>query len=144
MHEADCFFKQGRYEDALNCLAGVLEDDPDHLGALEILAQCQWKLRQFSQLSTTLAALIQIYPFEPGYHQLLAVAWMELGYPQKALISLQKCRSLGGSCELPSELEASLDLWKSTLVSKLLTDDPAFRVEYQLNPEGALKSLGIA
>src|SRR5688572_26725029 len=60
----------GNVGSAIEFAKQTLKSDPGHVGALEILAKAQWQASQCDELLLTLRKLIELNPYEPGYHSL--------------------------------------------------------------------------
>jgi tetratricopeptide (TPR) repeat protein len=67
------------WEGAMESCQMVLRDDPDHLGALEILAQGQWFLGQYQAVIATTSHLLRLNPSEPGYRYTRGMAHLSRG-----------------------------------------------------------------
>jgi tetratricopeptide (TPR) repeat protein len=114
----------------------VLNQDPDHVGALEVLSRCLWKTEQFEELERVTTRLTHLNPFEPGYHGLRGMALRALGRYGEAAQAL--ARDPGAAAHL-NDLEA----FQATLVKDLIATDPTFAAAYSLDPECALRQRGF-
>ncbi|MDK3161028.1 hypothetical protein QPK87_31390 [Kamptonema cortianum] len=67
------------WEGALESCQRILQFDPNHIGALETLAQAQWQGGQFENVVRTTSKLLQLNPYEPGYRYTRGMAYTGLG-----------------------------------------------------------------
>src|SRR5690348_2308029 len=79
MMHAEMELAAGNANGAAALLRQILASDPNHVGALEILAKAQWQAANCGELLLTLGKLIELNPYEPGYHSLQAGAFQSLG-----------------------------------------------------------------
>jgi tetratricopeptide (TPR) repeat protein len=124
----------------------ILKRDPNHLGALELLAKAQWRGGEFESSLDTLRHLIRLNPYEPGYHYMKAMALQSLGRYGEAVRSFGRCltsdsESLAGSAAASIR---ELEQWQEGVIAELLHSDSRFRTEYAIDPMGACRQRGFA
>ena len=141
---AEMELASGRPGGAIELAQRMLKDDPHHVGALEILAKAQWQIVKCEDLLGTLGRLIELNPYEPGYHSLQAAAYQSLGLCGQAVKSYLRAVDLGmpKSEEMVAMLE-DLRAWQGSLVAGLIREDPVFRAAYEQNPALACASRGF-
>lgn len=71
--------QQYDWQGALETCESTLRNDPDNLGALEVLAQAQWFGCQYAAVVTTTSRLLRLNPSEPGYRYTRGMAHLSLG-----------------------------------------------------------------
>jgi tetratricopeptide (TPR) repeat protein len=134
----------GNLEKAIGLARQVLETDATHVGALEVLAKAQWQTNRFDELLLTLARLVELNPYEPGYHSLQACAYQCLGMCGEAVKSHLRAVDLGyPESEAMVAMVEELRAWQASLVSQLLDSDPVFRAAYQQDPAKACADRGF-
>lgn len=67
------------WEGALKECREVLQRDPDHLGALETMAQALWQGGLYADVITTTTRLLRLNPHEPGYRYTRGMAHLSRG-----------------------------------------------------------------
>lgn len=139
LRRADSALKMGNAQEAVRTIQPVLDQDPTHVGALEILAKAQWSLNQHELVLATLSRLLQINPYEPGYHVLRGNSLRNLGRYGDAVRSFVRAGADQGAQEAVAELAAL----QSDLVLHLLKHDPVFRSQYARDPESACSARGF-
>jgi tetratricopeptide (TPR) repeat protein len=72
------------WEGAARSCRLVLRDDPDHLGALETLAQAQWFCGDYRAVIETTTRLLRLNPSEPGYRYTRGMAHLSRGELSRA------------------------------------------------------------
>lgn len=72
------------WQSALETSERLLRTDPDHLGALETLAQAQWFAGHFDDVIATTTKLLKLNPSEPGYRYTRGMAHLSKGELSKA------------------------------------------------------------
>ena len=134
--KAEVALVRGDLAAARNSLHEVLNDDAEHIGALEISAKLYWKLEDFEEVRRITDRLITLNPFEPGYHGLRGMALRGLNRYGEAAQALARD---------PQATEALLELegYQASLVKNLLEEDPVFAAQYAKNPQGALSDRGF-
>jgi tetratricopeptide (TPR) repeat protein len=136
--EAEEAFAASDWQTCASLSESVLQEDPEHVGALELLAKALWHGRQFETLMPVIARLVAANPFEPGYHALRGAALQEMGRYGDAVLSLERT---GASGQLAL---AHLQEGQAGLVAALINEDPVFHAHYAQDPEGACKARGFA
>ncbi len=144
MTYAEVELVSGNANAAIEIAKQTLKSDPSHVGALEILAKAQWQASQCDELLLTLKKLIELNPYEPGYHSLLAGAYQSLGLCGEAVKAYLRAVDLGfpKSAEMDAMIE-ELREWQGALVAGLLATDPVFKVAYQQDPARACTDRGF-
>lgn len=134
----------GNASNAMEIAKLTLKRDPSHVGALEVLAKAQWQASQCDELLLTLKKLIELNPYEPGYHSLLAGAYQSLGLCGEAVKSYLRAVDLGfpKSAEMDAMIE-ELRSWQGSLVAELLMTDVVFKAAYQQDPAKACADRGF-
>ena len=122
----------------------VLASDATHVGALEVLAKAQWQTNHFDELLRTLTKLVELNPYEPGYHSLQACTYQCLGMCGEAVKSHMRAVDLGHPrSEQMEAMVEELRAWQATLVQQLLETDPVFRAAYQQDTAKACADRGF-
>lgn len=118
----------------------LLRRDPEQIGALELLAKAQWRLADYDGLMGTLATLVRLNPYEPGYLALKGAVHQAHGRTGEAL----RCYARAGAAD-PTAADAIVELraWQETLIADLLQIDPNFRAEYEQDPARACAARGF-
>jgi hypothetical protein len=134
----------GNTGNAIELAKQTLKVDPSHVGALEILAKAQWQASQCDELLLTLRKLIELNPYEPGYHSLQAGAYQSMGLCGEAVKSYLRAVDLGmpKSAEMDAMIE-ELRSWQAALVAQLLQSDPVFKAAYLQDRAAACASRGF-
>jgi hypothetical protein len=134
----------GNVGSAIEFAKQTLKSDPGHVGALEILAKAQWQASQCDELLLTLRKLIELNPYEPGYHSLQAGAYQSLGLCGEAVKSYLRAVDLGvpKSAEMDAMIE-DLRSWQGSLVAELLVTDKVFKAAYLQDPAKACADRGF-
>lgn len=135
---------KGNLSRAIGYAKAAIRVDNDHVGALEILAKAQWQASLCNELLLTLGRLIELNPYEPGYHSLLANAYQSLGFCGEAVRAYQRAIDLGvpKSDEMESMIE-DLRVWQGSLVSDLMATDAVFQAAYAQDPFKACAAKGF-
>jgi tetratricopeptide (TPR) repeat protein len=130
---------------AIDCANRVLAADGTHVGALETLAKALWQACRLEDLLLTLRRLIELNPYEPGYHALQAAAFQSMGRAGEALKAYSRATELGDvrQDELRETIE-ELQQWQGSLVAQLIKEDAVFRAEYDQDPAEACRKRGFA
>jgi tetratricopeptide (TPR) repeat protein len=136
---AELALRAGQPDVAIRLSKQLLESDSSHIGALETLAKALWQTSAYEDLLQTLAKLIRLNPYEPGYHALKGAALQCLGRYGDSIRSF-----LRGS-DSPGARESSIELrnWQAQLVESILSEDPVFRAHYRRDPEEACRARGF-
>lgn len=110
---------------ALEMCHAVLQDDPDHLGALETLAKAQWLGGQYKEVIHTINHLLRLNPHEPGYRYTRGMAYMSMGQLRRSVddlrLAFSQSKDLNFRSQVGSALEA-VELWLSEEPSKCMGD----------------------
>lgn len=93
---------------AQNCLE-VLQGDPEHLGALEVLAQAQWYGGQFDQVIQTTSRLLRLNPHEPGYRYTRGMAHISKGELLAALEDFREALRQSNNPEFQAQVSDTLE-----------------------------------
>lgn len=134
----------GNLEKAIVFARQILDSDATHVGALEVLAKAQWQSSRFDELLRTLAKLVELNPYEPGYHSLQACAYQCLGMCGEAVKSHTRAVDLGyPNTEAMDAMVEDLRSWQASLVAQLLESDAVFRAAYQQDPVKACAERGF-
>ena len=144
MTQSDTELIAGSAQQAIDRAKRTLQKDPSHVGALEALAKAQWQTSQCQDLVQTLKRLIELNPYEPGYHSLLAGAYQSLGLCGEAVKSHLRAVDLGfpKSAEMDSMIE-ELRAWQGKLVAEMMESDPVFLAAYRQDPAKACAEKGF-
>lgn len=145
LSHAQVSFDLGRTPVARQMAEGILRQEPEHIGALELLAKIQWRQTELRPLLRTLRLLIGINPYEPGYHYLEGAALHCLGHYGEALKAYTRSREISPECRHP-EAEAAIAALQEcqlALLAELLKDDAGFRLRYAQDPQAACDTVGI-
>lgn len=131
MMHAELGLVSGNAQSAIKFAKQALKADPSNVGALELLAKAQWQASQCDELLLTLRKLIELNPYEPGYHSLQAAAYQSLGLCGAAVQSYMRAVDLGmpKSAEMDAMIE-DLRSWQGGLVAEMLRTDPVFKASY--------------
>lgn len=101
---------------ALEMCNEVLQDDPDHLGALETLAKAQWLGGQYKEVIHTTNHLLRLNPHEPGYRYTRGMALMSIGQLRRSADDLRfafaQSKDIAFRDQVGSALQA-VELWLS-------------------------------
>jgi tetratricopeptide (TPR) repeat protein len=130
-------FQKGNHEAASAACRSLLEADPTHLGALELMAKCLWAKQDFVALEQATRCLIALNPYEPGYFGLRGMALRALGRYGEATQALR--RDPNSTSQL-----ADLEAFQSTLIRDLIEHDAVFAAQYAKSPETATRVKGLA
>jgi tetratricopeptide (TPR) repeat protein len=128
--------QKGKYTAAMLTCSRLLDADPTHLGALELLAKCLWVKQDFVALEQATRRLIALNPYEPGYFGLRGMALRALGRYGEAAHALRRDP---GSVNHLADLEA----FQTSLVRDLIEQDAVFAAQYAKSPELATKAKGL-
>ncbi|MCA1947306.1 MAG: hypothetical protein LDL56_05080 [Armatimonadetes bacterium] len=90
LQEAERLLRLGEPEQALRRVRLVLRRDPDHLGALELMAKALWAVGQLEEVVLCSRRLESLYPYEPGYFVTEGEALRELGRLEEARAAFRR------------------------------------------------------
>ena len=97
------------WQGALVTCEEVLRNDPEHLGALEVLAQAQWYGGQFAKVIDTTSRLLRLNPLEPGYRYTRGMAYVSRGDLLLAMDDFRCALRQSNNPEFRSQVMNSLD-----------------------------------
>lgn len=99
---------------AMEMCREVLQDDPDHLGALETLVKAQWLAGQYQDVIHTAGRLLRLNPYEPGYRYTRGMAYMSIGLLRRSAedfeLAYAQSRDAAFRSQVASALQA-VELW---------------------------------
>lgn len=121
---------------AIPILESILEEDANHVPALEITARAYWQLQDLGKVVNLTDHLIRINPFEPGYHSLRGLALRAMGRYGEAARALSRDPQA-------SEALHELEGFQAELVRNLLESDAVFATQYAKDPLVALTDRGF-
>lgn len=88
--------------------------DPDHLGALEVLAQAQWFGGEYEAVIRTTSRLLRLNPHEPGYRYTRGMALISKGDLLRAAEdfrrAIQQSNNAGFRAQVAEALDA-VEMW---------------------------------
>ncbi len=90
LQEGEKLLKLGEPEQALRLARGILRRDPDHLGALELMAKALWAVGELEEVVRCARRLESRYPYEPGYFVMEGEALRELARLEEAKVAFQR------------------------------------------------------
>lgn len=93
---------------ALKSCERLLQSDPDHLGALETLAQAQWFSGHFDDVIATTTRLLKLNPSEPGYRYTRGMAHLSKGELARASEDFRNAISQSNNAEFREQVNCSL------------------------------------
>jgi len=137
---AEFLLSSGDPEGAIESSRRLLRKDPEHLGALEVLAKSLWQLSRYDELLVALQTMVRLNPYEPGYHSLRGAVHQALGRTGEAIKSFVR---VGADSETASAAVEELRDWQSSLIADMLRDDVVFKAHYAQDPEAACKARGF-
>lgn len=109
------------WKGALDSCREVLRHDPDHLGALETMAQAQWLGGEFANVVATTTRLLHLNPHEPGYRYTRGMARMSLGELARAADDFRYAIGQSKDPRFQAQVESSLQ------ALEIWMDDPGSR-----------------
>lgn len=124
----------------------ILQSDPNHLGALELLARAQWRNGEFEAGLDVLRHLIRLNPYEPGYHYLRGSALQSLGHYGEAVRAYSRCLESDSESLRRSAATSICELegWQETVIAGMLQTDSQFKTDYAIDPQAACQRRGFA
>ncbi len=136
----------GAYDRMYDSAQAVLNLDPDHAGALELLAKALWQRANLEELLPVIDKLVSLNPYEPGYYSLRGSALQSLGRLGEAARAFYRAAEISSGAEQQHALDALQELqeWQRALVADLLDEDPVFHAGYAQDAERACLSRGFA
>ncbi len=94
----------------------VLQGDPDHLGALEVLAQAQWFGGLYDAVISTTSRLLKLNPLEPGYRFTRGMAYVSKGHLGRALEDFQTAHAQSRDPKFRAQVQSSIDALEGWLM----------------------------
>jgi tetratricopeptide (TPR) repeat protein len=128
-------FLRGEFADACRHLYQFLEEVPDHLGALEILAKAQWQLANHIEVIRICDQMICLHPAEPGYQELKAMSLRAQGHYGACAKILEKV----GAQRLLEDVEAC----QAHIVKTLIEHDSIFALEFRRDARTCFEKNGF-
>lgn len=110
------------WQGAMETCQIMLSRDPDHLGALETLAQAQWFGGQFDAVINTTSKLLRLNPSEPGYRYTRGMAHLSNGDLLRAYEDFQYALTQSNNADFKEQVASSLDTverWMVEMPSKI-------------------------
>ena len=96
------------WQGAMETSQRMLRTDPDHLGALEVLAQAQWFGGQFDAVISTTSRLLRLNPLEPGYRYTRGMAHLSKGELSLAYDDFRTAISQSDNADFQEQVAFSL------------------------------------
>ncbi len=87
----------------------TLRHDPDHLGALEVLAQAQWFGGMYDAVISTTSRLLRLNPCEPGYRYTRGMAYLSIGNLAGAYEDFTTAIAQSDKPEFRAQVSSTLD-----------------------------------
>ena len=107
--DARIMMQSYQWEEALESCKEVLASDPDHLGALEVMAQAQWFGGFYDDVIRTTSRLLMLNPHEPGYRYTRGMAHMSRGELYRAAEDFRRAIAQSDHPGFRSQVAQSLD-----------------------------------
>jgi hypothetical protein len=120
------------WEGTLEVCNEMLRDDPDHLGALEMLAKAQWLGGHYKEVIHTTNHLLRLNPHEPGYRYTRGMAYLSMGQLRRSADDLRLAFAQSSQPAFRAQVSCALDA-----VELWLAEEPASVARY-----GELAGLG--
>ena len=86
----------------------TLRLDPDHLGALETLAQAQWFAGRYNDVIATTSRLLRLNPLEPGYRYTRGMAHLSNGDLAMAQQDFRTALAQSDNAEFRAQVASSM------------------------------------
>jgi uncharacterized protein HemY len=146
LEQAQQYFDRHDYDGCTAQLRSVLHQQADHLGALELMVRCAWRMNQLDAAQSALDRLFRLNPYEPGYLVLQAMVSQSRGDFEAAYRLYARAAAEGDGPHLAQAQAglAELEAWKMESIKALLETDAAFRVAFLRNAADACRQKGIA
>jgi Flp pilus assembly protein TadD len=142
--KAERHLANGDFVKAAAVAKETILNEPKHLAALEILAKALWQTNEREELMDVLARLIELNPYEPGYHVLRGAVLQSMGHCGEAMRSFERGLEQGSDLDGSiAQMVSELGAWQDCLIAGLLQDDLVFRVEYLRDAQQACRSRGF-
>lgn len=129
------------WQGALENCREVLQADPTHLGALEVLAQAQWFGGEYDAVIVTTGKLLRLNPHEPGYRYTRGMALLSKGDLLHAAEDFRRAMSQSDVPAFRAQVSEALDAVEIWIEEKSLR--PIDRRESSPHP-GLTKNNGSA
>lgn len=139
LDEARSAAARGEFSNAESLCAEFLADKPDHFAAMELHAKYLWETGKFAETVKTLDRLIEVNPYEPGYHCLKGMSLRCLGKFGPALRSLRVGIVAPGARAAISEALT----WQGSLINEMRRSDRTFALAEKRDPAKALRQYGF-
>ncbi|MBS1723959.1 MAG: hypothetical protein JSS66_13520 [Armatimonadetes bacterium] len=97
------------WQGAMEASQRMLSADPDHLGALEVLAQAQWFGGQYDAVVSTTSRLLRLNPSEPGYRYTRGMAHLSKGDLMLAYEDFTTAIAQSDNAEFRAQVSSSLN-----------------------------------
>jgi hypothetical protein len=97
------------WEGALEACRRVLDGDPDHVGALETMAQALWYGGQFVDVVRVTTRLLHLNPYEPGYRYTRGMASLSLGDLSSAAGDFRQAASQSNNPGFRAQVRSALE-----------------------------------
>lgn len=107
------------WQDTLKTCQRTLQIDPDHLGALETLAQAQWFGGQFDAVISTTSRLLRLNPSEPGYRYTRGMAHLSKGSLALASEDFRTALAQSDNVEFKEQVAHSLHILEKWMVEPI-------------------------
>lgn len=123
----------------------IVREFPNHLCALELLAQGLWKLGNLDRLLQVLDQMIGLNPLDPNTHAIKGSAQQLMGDFGGACRSFMEAMNLKKSPDATlAALLAEAQSRQDEMVTRKADSDVIFRRLLHTNPAAAYESLGFA
>lgn len=129
--------REGDAPRAVRLARRVLDHEPSHVGALELLGRALLRTGDAAGAAEAARRLIAMNPYEPGYHSLRGLAMREMGLYGESAKSLRRDPAAVGALR-------QLGRDQSRIVSDLLKSDARFARAYAVSPSRSLRARGFA
>lgn len=116
----------------------VLQSDPDHLGALEMMAHALWLGGRFDEVISTTGRLLRLNPHEPGYRYTRGMAHLSKGNLYKAAEDFRTAMTQSKNPAFLAQVSSALDAlekWMDDQGSRP-TNNGLFHQDQALIPPG--------
>jgi|GEM_PF-5827390 len=104
------------WQGTLETCQKMLRIDPDHLGALETLAQAQWFDGQYDAVIATTSRLLRLNPSEPGYRYTRGMAYLSNGSLNLASEDFRTAIAQSNNAEFKEQVASSLQTLEHWMV----------------------------
>lgn len=135
LKEGEAAYHTGDLKTASVHLNAFLQSEPDHLGALELLAKSLWQLEMFAEVIPICDQMSRLHPAENGYLELKAMSLRALGHFGACAKILERIHS--------TRLLADVESCQAHLVKGLIEHDPKFAFEFQRDAKSCFEKHGF-